>query len=127
MKTKKEEAMEQPLIPMYKIWLETSNGEGVLGDGKWLLLKTIQKKGSLMAATEELGISYRNTWNRLKKIEKQLGYSLIEKKRGGKDGGQSILTEKGIKLVQSFDKFHKNFDIMVTAAFKNFIKDLKNL
>ena len=125
MKSKKE-SEEIQFIPKYKIWLETKDGEGVLGDGKWLLLKAIEQHGSLMAATESLGISYRNTWNRLKKIEKQLGYSLIEKKRGGKDGGNTSLTEKGIKLVKSFDKFHATFDILVNKAFIDFLFDLKN-
>lgn len=122
----KNETKEIQLIPKYKIWLETKDGEGLLGDGKWILLKTIEKEGSLMAATEKLGISYRNTWNRLKKIEKQLGYQLIEKKRGGKDGGNSILTDKGVKLVRSFDKFHATFDILVNKAFESFLIDLKN-
>lgn len=115
----------QEFIPKYKIWLENSDGNGVLGDGKWLLLKAIEKHGSLMAATEQLGLSYRNTWNRLKKIEKLLGYSLIEKKRGGKDGGKTILTEKGIKLVQSFDKFHAEFDELINKSFETLFKDLK--
>jgi molybdate transport repressor ModE-like protein len=124
MKSKKESA-EIQFIPKYKIWLETKDGEGVLGDGKWLLLKAIEQHGSLMAATESLGISYRNTWNRLKKIEKQLGYLLIEKKRGGKDGGNTFLTEEGIKLVKSFDKFHATFDNLVNKAFIDFLSDLK--
>ena len=121
-----EKTENSPFIPKYKIWLETKNGQGVLGDGKWLLLKAIEQNGSLMAATEKLGISYRNTWNRLKKIEKLLGYSLIEKKRGGKDGGNTILTENGIKLVQAFDNFHSEFDVMVNKAFNVLLNDLIN-
>ncbi len=123
MKTKKD-SENNHLTPKYKIWLETKDGEGILGDGKWLLLKAIEEHGSLMAATESLGISYRNTWNRLKKIEKQLGYTLIEKTRGGKDGGKTILTEKGINLVKSFDKFHASFDVLINDAFKTFLSDI---
>ena len=40
----------------YKIWLETKDGVSILGDGKYLLLKTIEQEGSLMAAIEKLSL-----------------------------------------------------------------------
>ena len=48
--------------PEYKVWLSTHTGEGIMGDGKWQILKAIEKTGSLMAATELLGLTYRRTW-----------------------------------------------------------------
>lgn len=108
----------------YKIWLEDSAGEGVLGDGKWILLKAIESEGSLTAATEKLNLSYRKTWNNLKKIEKKLGFPILDKTRGGKDGGGSTLTSEGKKLVKSFDKFHAEFDCVIQKAFEKFKKDL---
>ena len=47
--------------PEYKIWLSTETGEGIMGDGKWQILKAIEKKGSLMAACDALGLTYRRT------------------------------------------------------------------
>ncbi|MHC4096735.1 MAG: hypothetical protein ACYSU3_11845 [Planctomycetota bacterium] len=35
----------------FKLWLSTEDAEGVFGDGKWRLLKKIDAKGSLRAAS----------------------------------------------------------------------------
>ncbi|MCD4679126.1 MAG: hypothetical protein K8S00_01945 [Bacteroidales bacterium] len=43
----------------FKIWLSTNDDEGIIGDGKWKILKAIEKHGSLTAATKALGITYR--------------------------------------------------------------------
>ena len=108
----------------YKIWLETADSEGVLGDGKWILLKMINEKGSLKAAMEELDLSYRKTWNNLRKIEKKLGFPLLDTSRGGADGGSTTLTPDGVRIVKAFDKFHKDFDLFAQQSFEKFIKDL---
>lgn len=94
-----------------------------MGDGKWLILQKIEETGSLMAATEALGITYRKTWGDLKKIEKKLGFNILEKTRGGKEGGQTILTDRGKKLIQAFGQFHQNIEKDITAAFNTFIKE----
>jgi molybdate transport system regulatory protein len=104
----------------YKIWLSDVEGNGILGDGKWKILKAIEKHGSLTAATEALGITYRRTWGDLKKIEKDLGFAILDKSRGGKDGGTTSLTEKGKQLVDAFDQFHNEVDVVIENAFKKF-------
>ena len=110
--------------PEYKIWLSTEAGEGIMGDGKWQILKAIEKTGSLKSATESLGLTYRRTWGDLKKIEEQLGFPLLDKSRGGKDGGTSSLTPEGKKLVQAFDNFHAHVDGVIQIAFKEFIREI---
>ena len=112
--------------PEYKIWLSTESGEGIMGDGKWQILKAIEKMGSLMAATELLGLTYRRTWGDLKKIEAQLGFSLLDKSRGGKEGGTSTLTPEGKRLVKAFDQLHSKVDDVIQLAFKDFIQTITN-
>ena len=104
----------------YKIWLSTQDEKGILGDGKWQILKAIEEHGSLVAATKALGITYRRTWGDLKKIEEMLGFSILEKERGGKDGGKSNLTPEGKRLVEAFDRFHAKMDDHMQAAFDEF-------
>ena len=53
----------------HKMWLETADGEGILGDGKWQILRAVDQEGSLTAACQKLGLTYRRTWGDLKKIE----------------------------------------------------------
>ncbi len=109
----------------YKFWLSDVNGQGIMGDGKWEILKRIQETGSLMAATQALDITYRKTWGDLKKIESKLGFKLLEKSRGGKEGGQTVLTEKGKQLVRAFDQFHKTIQEPIQDAFDHFMEEVK--
>ncbi len=94
----------------YKIWIETTDGKGILGDNRIKLMKTIQETGSLMAACKKMDYSYRKTWNSLKELETKHQLKLIEKHRGGSSGGSTVLTKKGEVLVQFFDEFHSEAD-----------------
>ena len=104
----------------YKIWLSSPEAKGIMGDGKWKILKAIHEQGSLKAATESLGLTYRRTWGDLKEIENQLGFALLEKSRGGKDGGQTRVSARGLKLIEAFDNLHQELDVVMEDAFKRF-------
>ncbi len=109
----------------YKIWLETADEQGILGDGKWILLKAIDETGSLKAAMEKLKLTYRKTWNNLQQIEERLGFPILETTRGGADGGNTCLTEEGRKIVRAFDNFHNEFDVLIKQAFDKFKQELE--
>ncbi len=109
----------------YKIWMSDDENQGIMGDGKWQMLKLIDEKGSLKAACDEMGYTYRRTWGNLMKIEKFFGFPLLDKHRGGSDGGNTTLTEEGRKLVRAFDKFHESVDTVIQKGFETFINDLK--
>jgi len=109
----------------YKIWMSDVKESGIMGDGKWQMLKLIDEKGSMKAACDELGYTYRRTWGNLKKIEKFFGFPLLEKVRGGTDGGHTTLTEEGKRLVRAFDTFHQNVDNHIQQGFQIFLEDLK--
>ena len=109
----------------YKIWMSDEMNNGILGDGKWQILKLIEEKGSLKAACDELGYTYRRTWGNMKKIEDFFGFPLLEKHRGGSEGGKTLLTAEGKKLVKAFDKFHASVDSVIQKGFDKFIQNLK--
>ncbi len=111
----------------YKIWLETKDQLGILGDGKWILLKAIDETGSLKAAMEKLKLTYRKTWNNLQQIEERLGFPILETTRGGADGGNTCLTEEGKRIVRAFDNFHNEFDVLINQAFDKFKKELDEI
>ena len=108
----------------FKLWLSTKEVEGLFGDGKWRLLKSIGSEGSLKAASETLGISYRKAWGDLKKAEDSLGMVLVEKHRGGRGGGQTGLTERGKKWVKAYTKFHSDIEKAVEKAYEKHIREL---
>ena len=110
--------------PEYKVWFSTPAGEGILGDGKWKILKKIEECGSLVQACEEMNITYRHTWNDLKKIETLLGFKLLETSRGGVEGGSTRLTDNGRKLIEAFDHFHQRMDVIMKQEFAAFMDEL---
>jgi molybdate transport system regulatory protein len=110
----------------YKIWMSDKDNKGILGDGKWQILKLIENKGSIKAACDELGYTYRRTWGNLKKIEQFFGFPLLEKQRGGSDGGRTLLTAQGKKLVKAFDNFHSSVDAVIVEGFEKFVLDLSD-
>ena len=105
--------------------MSSENGDSILDDDKWQLLIAIQKHGSLMAASDVMKISYRKVWGDLKKIEEILGFSILEKHRGGKDGGVTYLTEEGTRLIKEYIEFRSEFQEAVDLIIKKFKKKLK--
>lgn len=110
----------------YKIWLDDATGEGILGEGKIALLKQIEKTNSLVAAANELKVSYRKAWGDIKNAEKLLGIQLIDRKRGGDCGGTSTLTDDAKKIVEAWDKLHEKVDLAVEDIIVEFKKFIKN-
>lgn len=111
----------------FKIWLSDSRGNGILGDGKWKILKLIEEKGSLKAACDAMGYTYRRTWGDLQKIEETLGIPLLETHRGGAERGSMQLTEEGRKLVVAFDDFHAAADQVIETEFRKLLERLKQI
>jgi molybdate transport system regulatory protein len=111
----------------YKLWLSSVTGEGIIEEDRYKLLQLIKEKGSLKAASDEMKISYRKAWGDLKKAEELLGYELIIRQRGGKDGGQSELTGKAVKLLEAYDVLHTKMDDAVEKAYEEFKTKTKNI
>ena len=111
----------------YKFWIETQSGMSILGEGKWMLLKAIRDTGSLKAAVEEMGYTYRQTWENLKIIEEKLGFKIIEKNRGGEKGGQTVLTAKGEKIVSFFDHLYAEVEPQIQKSFNNMMEELNRI
>ena len=109
----------------YKIWLETSEHIGVLGDKKCELLRAIDETGSLSDAMKKLGLTYRKTWDNLRKIEKELGFPLIKPTRGGAEGGSTVLTLEGRIIIAAFDRFHNEYDSIIQNGFRTILAELK--
>ena len=92
-----------PTIRLH-LWLE--GGEGVFfGYGRLLLLDKIETCGSLKKASEELGMSYRAAWGKIKQTEQVLGFQLMERAGSRRSGYR--LTEAG-RLVR--DKYLEWFN-----------------
>ena len=107
-----------------KVWLSSPQVEGAFGDGKWRLLQAIKEEGSLRAATDKLSISYRKGWGDLKKAEKSFEVKLLEKRRGGRDGGETVLTQTGEDILAAYKQFRNDIEKAARKAFDKHIVPL---
>jgi len=78
-----------------------------LDDTDALLLRRISENNSLTEAAKLLGISYRNAWGRIRKIESTFGKRILETTSGGVSGGGSVLTPDGALLLKDFRRTRK--------------------
>jgi molybdate transport system regulatory protein len=125
MKDHKEITKYSNIQVLYHIWLENTDHENVVDDDTWLLLKAIADKGSLVKASDALNISYRKAWGDLKKTEEKLGFSLIEKHRGGSKGGETLLSEEGRAFIEAYNQFHDDFEEAIQPAVIKFKRKIK--
>ncbi len=105
------------LKPNIRIWFSTPDGQNVIGGGRYRLLLAVKELGSLTAAAEKLGISYRKAWDDLKKAEESIGCQLIVKSRGGSGGGKTELTAEGIRLLNLYEEFSARIERCAEETF----------
>ncbi|HXW94378.1 MAG TPA: TOBE domain-containing protein [Nitrososphaerales archaeon] len=84
-----------------------SDQQTVLDETDALLLRRISETGSLSKAARRVGISYRNAWGRIKRMESDFGVRLIDTKVGGTAGGSARLTSQGLTLFKEFRHMRK--------------------
>ena len=95
------------IYPEVKLWFVDEKGEAVFGGGLATLLEAVEKYGSISAASDYLGMSYRYALHRISLVEKRLGYKLVRRHRGGAAGGSSELTAKGKELLVKYRNIEK--------------------
>lgn len=117
-KTKKK-VSGKDYLPEVKLhmWLEKDGGV-FFGCGRYELLEKIEKLGSLKLASENLGLSYRGAWGKIKRTEEIIGQKLIYKKNN-KEG--YMLTDFGRGLMKEFGDF---YDDVAAYASRKSMKDL---
>ena len=60
-----------------KVWVENEEGDVVFGLGRFRILETVDRRGSLQAAAKELKMSYRAIWSRIRASEARMGKQLL--------------------------------------------------
>lgn len=106
-----------PRIRMH-LWLETEDGV-VFGLGRLQLLERIEALGSLKAAADSLGMSYRAAWGKLKATERVVGRPLVEKPGGDKSG--YALTPYGRVLADGYRNWFFALEAQAAALAKDML------
>ena len=95
-----------------RIWLEV-NGEKVLGHGRVELLERIHESGSIRQAALQMKMSYRQAWELIKHMNSYFETPLVISHRGGKGGGNAIVTPDGLELIKVFNDLLLKFKLFL--------------
>jgi molybdate transport system regulatory protein len=101
-----------------KIWIEDEEGKAVFGAGRQRILDAVARHGSILAASQELEMSYRAVWGKIRATEKRMGKPLLTSKAGGPTGGGSELTPLALTLVEKFNKLQSLTNEAADAFFR---------
>ncbi len=89
--------------PVLKLRLRLTVGELIaVGPGKIDLLEALDATGSITAAAKSLGMSYRRAWLLIDELNRSLRTPAVATAAGGAQGGGSVLTDDGRRLVQLY-------------------------
>lgn len=88
-----------------KIMFLDDSGEKFFGEGPARLLRGVEATGSLRAAAMSMDMAYTKALKLIRNGEKALGFPLIRRFTGGKDGGGSYLTEEGKEWLQRYEDY----------------------
>ncbi len=101
-----------------KVWLEI-DGDYIFGFGLSEILKAVEAAGSMKAAADRLGKSYRHIWGRIKKAEKALGEPLVDTCVGGTGTSRSSLTKRAGRLLADYDALRRRMLEVVQQEFSS--------
>ena len=88
-----------------KITFLDDNNEKFFGEGPARLLHGIEASGSLRAAALSMDMAYTKALKLIRNAEKALGFPLILRSTGGKDGGGSCLTPEGKEWLERYEAY----------------------
>ncbi len=86
-------------------------------------LALIEETQSVRAACARMGISYSKAWMLLDDIERNYGAPAVLRKRGGKAGGASALTEEGKRLLARYTAFDAACKAAAASLFEEYFGD----
>jgi len=99
-----------------RLWVSVGD-HNALGPGKVRLLDAIDNTRSLAAAAKRLGMSYRLAWKHLRLMEEWTHMAVVEPRRGGPDGGGTVLTPEGRALLAAYHEFRSDVDAHMRSSF----------
>lgn len=117
------DAAASPARLRSKVWIERDD-DVLLSEWRIALLEAVAECGSLAAGAERLGVPYRTAWQRVKEMERRLGFPLLATESGGADGGGSRLTPAADDLVRRFHRLTVGLAAELDQRFRREFADL---
>lgn len=103
------------LTPTVRISIDKENM--FLNSRLKLLLFLIADLHSVRQACLHMGLSYQKAWDMINRLEQELGYDVVTRQHGGKNGGNTCLTEKGRRLMYVFQQYEQEVSSFARQRF----------
>ncbi len=100
-----------------KIWMINQDGDHIFGSGVATLIEDVSHLGSLRAAAESSGMSYRHAWGAIKEAEGNLGVPLLDPSTGGSGGGGSQITKEAKRLLRTYRRLVESVATVADSEF----------
>lgn len=118
---KRVASLGSQLQPRHKLWL-TWNGAFLMGPRYMRFLEAVDRTGTIRAAGQEIGWSYRTCLNRIRDMERTLGARVLATSRGGSSRGGARLTPAARRLVTLFSSWRQAALRSSDAAFRKLVR-----
>jgi molybdate transport system regulatory protein len=108
------------------VWL-TIDGALLGGRHRIGLLRAVHETGSITQAAKAIGLSYKAAWDAVDAMNNLAGAALVERSAGGRGGGRTALTARGLQLVERYDAIdamHRRFVEQLGAGSVDLAKDI---
>lgn len=109
---------DEKLRPVFRFQL--MRDQPFYGPGAHQLLQLTEETGSLLEACRCMGISYSKGRKMISNLERNMGRPILERTRGGREGGASTVTETGRALIHSYAAFCKEAEEYLTELFSKY-------
>ena len=83
-----------------------------------LLLYLIEDTNNMRIACTRSGVSHSKAWDMINRLERSLGFSVVERQRGGKAGGSTRLTPQGADFLAAYQDFEQAVHQFAQKEFK---------
>jgi len=85
-------------------WLEDTQGNIIIGEGRQRIFELVEQTGSINQAAKLMKMSYRGVWGKIKATEEHLKKKVVitERRHG------SRLTEDGKRLLTNYTRLKKD-------------------
>lgn len=82
-----------------------------------LLLFLIYDLKSVRQACTHMGLSLQKAWDMINCLEEEIGYEVVTRQQGGKNGGKTCLTERGCQLMYAFQSYEDEVRVFAYERF----------
>ena len=89
-----------------------------------MLLQLIDETRSVRTACQRMQMSYSSGWNVIRRLESQLGRTLVQRSQGGAGGGKSSLTEDGQRLLSRYEAYAAALRVEAQRLYGRYFEDL---